>query len=128
MPAERPPPPGTGYRTTNQDTFVATVTALDRRTTSLLAADINADTIVFVSLWDEIELILQMDLSNRRHVTCADLDQLIERARDLDEDLCNKLIATQSFLARGGRSVLLAPPDYVSLEPGCCRGLFITNT
>ncbi len=96
-------------------------------TTSLLATEINADTIVFVSLWDEIELILQMDLSNRRHVTCLELDQLIERARDLDEDLCNKLIAAQSFLAHGGRSVLLAPPDYVSLEPGCCRGLFITN-
>lgn len=96
-------------------------------TTSLLATEINADTIVFVSLWDEVELILQMDLSNRRQVASSELTQLIERARDLDEDLCNKLIASQSFLAHGGRSVLIAPPGNVSLEPECCRGLFITN-
>jgi carbamate kinase len=96
-------------------------------TTSLLATEINADTVVFVSLWNEIQLILQMDLSSRRQVSRSGLDQLIERTRDLDEDLCNKLIASQSFLAHGGRSVLIVPPEQISLEPERCRGLLITN-
>jgi carbamate kinase len=96
-------------------------------TTSLLATEISAGTIVFVSLWDEVELILQMDLSRRRQVSGAELDQLMERTRDLDEDLYNKLAASQAFLAHGGRSVLIVPPGRVSLEPECCRGLFITR-
>jgi carbamate kinase len=96
-------------------------------TSSLLATEIKAETIVFVSLWDEIELILQMDLSRRRHVLRSALEQLIDRACELDEDLHNKLLASRSFLAHGGHSVLLAPPGQVSLEPDCCGGLLITN-
>lgn len=96
-------------------------------TTSLLATEINADTIVFVSLWNEIQLILQMDLSSRRQVSRSGLDQLIDRARDLDEDLYNKLLASRSFLEHGGQSVLIAPPGHLGVEPEGCRGLLITN-
>ena len=68
-------------------------------TTSLLATEINAESIIFVSLWDEIEHILQMDLtSRRRQIERSELNELMERARGLDEDLYNKLLASRSFL------------------------------
>ena len=111
------------------DNLVGADAVIDKaHTTSLLATEVNAESIIFVSLWDEVELILQMDLtSRRRQIARSELNEPMGRARDLDEGLYNKLLASQSFLDHGGQSVLIAPPGHLGSDPECCRGLLITN-
>jgi carbamate kinase len=93
-------------------------------TTGLLASEIEADAMIFVSVQERIERLLQHRLNATPvRVPLAEMDGLIEQVCDLDEDLYAKLIASRSFLQRGGKWVLLTPPNPIGQVPDGSGGV-----
>lgn len=95
-------------------------------TASLLAAEIGAEAILFVSWCEHLEQTLQISMNCKPHpLALEDLDRYIQLARDLDPDLANKLKAGRMFLERGGKSVLIAPAGKLEPRPQFEPGVFL---
>lgn len=87
-------------------------------TAALLAQEIGAETIVFVSPWERIERTFSESVING--LTCiplSTLNKLIEQRSDLGESIRAKLLASQLFLERGGQSVLIVSPEQLGAKP-----------
>jgi len=112
-----------------RDDLVGIEAVIDKAyTAALLATEIGAQVIIFVSTWDKIEQTLGTHLGDgSRRVLSSELGESIKRARDLDEGLYNKFIASQQFLQRGGQLVLIAPPGRFGADPQCSSGIHIVN-
>lgn len=95
-------------------------------TTSLLAKEINADVIFFVTSLEDLIGILGPDLNSQVCTfTLAELDDLIEKQVGLNDPLWHKLIASRAFLRSGGKLVVIIPPGELAKLPHVSYGAFL---
>jgi carbamate kinase len=93
-------------------------------TAGLLATEIAAETLLFVSATDRLGQLLGLTLSAGPQRVAADA-VTPDALADWEADLAHKLTAARQFLADGGRTVLLASAgqvaaalDLVLAQPG----------
>lgn len=110
---------GIPVRVDPQGQFVGVEAVIDKAyTAALLAHEIGAETIVFVSPWERIERTFSESVLNG--LTCIPLSalkELIAQRSDLAEAIRAKLLASQLFLERGGQSVLIVSPEQLGARP-----------
>jgi carbamate kinase len=121
---------GIPVRVEAQGNLVGVEAVVDKAyTASLLAHEIEADTIVFVSSWERIEGAL-----HRRgwengvpvRLSLHTLNMLIEQWPEMEEAVRNMLVASQQFLRRGGRSVLIVPPERIKPDVELSSGVYLS--
>lgn len=83
------------------------------QTATLLANEVEADTIVFVSQWEKIEKAFpQVDQGDCIQFTLTELNSFIEQTKDeLTDSMYLKLVASNNFLQAGGKSIWIIPPE-----------------
>jgi carbamate kinase len=87
-------------------------------TATLLAQEIGAEIVVFVSAWSVIERAFPN--STLDGVTClprSGLNEFLEHRTRLEPSLRTKLMASQQFFENGGQSVLLVSPEQLAARP-----------
>jgi carbamate kinase len=93
-------------------------------TSVLLAQEIGTDTIVFVSPWEKIINIFDLRIDDPlKQLNIAEFEMLIDAHKEMEDTMLHKLIASRNFLIDGGRSVLIIPPDQLSVVPEACSGI-----
>ena len=82
-------------------------------TATLLADEVKADTIVFVSQWDKIKQAFPQTVKEGfTRITAAELKEYIEKRKDeLTDSMYLKLLASRKYLAAPGKSIWIIPPD-----------------
>ena len=110
---------GIPVRADAQGQLIGVEAVIDKaHTSALLADEIGAETIIFVSPWERIERTFTGSVING--LIClpgSNLKTLIEQQPDLDESTRAKLVASQEFLQRGGQSVLIVSPEQLGAKP-----------
>jgi carbamate kinase len=97
-------------------------------TVKLLAKDMGACGIIFVTLSPSLDMLLRSWGSPLPiRITLDDIDEFLERYPELETDLGNKLSASRDYLSSGGDWVLLSPLSNLASEPGESDGLWITR-
>ena len=95
-------------------------------TAALLATELGAEALVFVSFRDRLAPLLRWcHLNARTYLPAHDVAEVTAAAQPLGDDLYHKLLAGQQFLARGGARVVFCPPDAISLAPSGIDGFVI---
>ncbi len=87
-------------------------------TAALLAKEVGADTIIFISPWERIERTFKG--STLEGITClplSTLTKLVEQSPDIASSIRAKLLASQEFLENGGQSVLIVSPEQLEARP-----------
>jgi carbamate kinase len=93
-------------------------------TAALLARELQAEGIIFVSVWDRMKELPGIDLSNRlTSLSLNNLQEVLGGDITLDDDSYHKLIAAREFLEAGGKWVLISPPDGVRPNLGESQGI-----
>jgi carbamate kinase len=93
-------------------------------TAVLLAKEIGTYTIVFVSPWEKIVSVFDLRIDNPlTQFNLGEFEKLIDSNKEMEDTMLHKLIASRNFLQDGGRSVLIIPPDQLSLVPEECSGI-----
>lgn len=82
-------------------------------TATLLADEVKADTIVFVSQWEKIRQAFPQTVKDGFiRFTLAELKEYIEQRKDeLTDSMHLKLLASRKFLASPGKSIWIIPPE-----------------
>ena len=81
-------------------------------TSTLLANEVGADTIVFVSQWGKIRQAFPQSVKGGfTRVTLTELNALIEQQGDLADSMYLKLVASSKYLQAGGKSIWIIPPE-----------------
>lgn len=82
-------------------------------TATLLASEIEADTIVFVSQWEKIAQAFPAVVKGEHvQLTFTELNEHIEQSRDeLSDSMYLKLLASSKYLQAGGRSIWIISPE-----------------
>lgn len=82
-------------------------------TAALLADEVEADTIVFVSHWEKIKHGFSQSVEDGFiQLTLTELCTLIEDQKDeLTDSMYLKLLASRKFLQAGGKSIWIIPPE-----------------
>ncbi len=82
-------------------------------TSALLANEVGADTIVFVSEWEKIRRGFPQSVEGGfTRLTLTELSALIEKQKDeLTDSMYLKLLASRKFLQAGGKSIWIIPPE-----------------
>lgn len=96
-------------------------------TATLLANEVGAETIVFVSQWEKIRQAFPQSVRNGfTRLTQSELDTLLEDQDDLTDSMYLKLAASSKFLQAGGKSVRIIPPEQLRtvLDQDC--GILLT--
>ena len=97
-------------------------------TAALLAREIHADKIVFVTTRERIESLFNFNNGAGFHqLSLSDLNALIKQTLNIKDTMRYKLIASQVYLRNGGKSVLFVSPDQLGEIPNPRVGLNITN-
>lgn len=86
-------------------------------TAALLAHEIGAPTLVFISSWETIEPVFQSSSDGLTCLPLSELQDLIKQRPDLGDSIRTKLIASCRFLQEGGQSVLLVSPEQLGARP-----------
>ena len=86
-------------------------------TAALLACEVGAPTLVFISPWETIERIFQGSSDGLTCLPLSALQDLIKQRPDLEDSIRTKLIASCRFLQGGGQSVLLVSPEQLGARP-----------
>lgn len=96
-------------------------------TSSLLAAQIQAEGMVFVSLQERVEEMLHRKLDKRPVLlSLASLDEALAKSNsELSDDLYSKLQASRWFIRKGGKWVTITAPGYVSAQPWESGGILV---
>ncbi len=80
-------------------------------TSTLLANEVDADTIVFVSQWEKIRQAFPQSVKDGfTRLTLTELNALIEQQGDLPDSMYLKLVASSKYLQAGGKSIWIIPP------------------
>lgn len=84
-------------------------------TSTLLASELGVDTIVFVSEWEKLrQAFPQIVKGGFTQFTLTELNEYIEeRKDDLTDSMYLKLVASSKFLAAGGKSIWIIPPEQI---------------
>jgi carbamate kinase len=97
-------------------------------TAQLLAEEVGADAIVFVTVQSALEALLHRSLNHApTHLSLDELDGYIDKNQEIEENLRSKLDAGRRFLrSRGGR-VLFSAPGFLREEIKESGGLLVTR-
>lgn len=119
---------GTPVNMDGKGNMVGVEAVVDKALTAgLLASELKADSMVFLSVWGKVEQTLQLNLSGSQHrIRFGELDRMIEQTQGVNEDLYIKLSSSQKFLQQGGQRVLIAPPEQVGKTLEDSGGLLLT--
>ncbi len=97
-------------------------------TTHLLAREIQAEVIIFVTPLEELIGVLGPDIARQvRTIDPTSLDVLIEEQIAVDDPLRHKLIAGRAFLRSGGKLVAILPPGELEKLPQVNYGIFLED-
>jgi carbamate kinase len=97
-------------------------------TTALLAREIQAEAIIFVTPLEHLVGILGPDpFTQVRMLDQATLEILIEERTALDDPIRHKLIAGRTFLRSGGKLVMIVPPNELGNIPRLGYGIYLDN-
>jgi carbamate kinase len=82
-------------------------------TAILLADEVEADTIVFVSQWEKIRQAFPQTVKDDFiRLSLTELKKYIEQRKDeLADSMYLKLVASRKYLLAGGKSIWIVPPD-----------------
>ncbi len=87
-------------------------------TAALLAKEIGADTIIFISPWEKIERTFKgITLEGLTCLPLSALTRLVEQHPNIAGSIRAKLLASQKFLQGGGQSVLIVSPEQLEAGP-----------
>ena len=96
-------------------------------TSTLLANEVGADTIIFVSQWEKIRQAFPQSMRDGfTRLTLTELNVLLEEQDDLTDSMYLKLAASSKFLQAGGKSVRIIPSEQLRgvLDQDC--GILLT--
>jgi carbamate kinase len=97
-------------------------------TAALLATELGAETLVFISQRDRLAPLLAWCQSPAHpYQPIHAIAEFAAAAEQLGDDLYTKLLAGQQFLDHGGTHVVFCPPDAVSLTPAETDGFVIAQ-
>jgi carbamate kinase len=97
-------------------------------TTGLLARELQAEGILFVSVWDRLKQLPGIKSSGELTVlSLSELQTILNRASEFDDDSYHKLIAARVFLEGGGKWVHFAPPEGVRASLEFTQGILLQN-
>jgi carbamate kinase len=97
-------------------------------TTVLLAREIQAEAIVFVTPLEDLVGVLGTDSSTQvRLLDPVTLETLIKERIALDDPLRHKLVAGRTFLRSGGKLVMIVPPNELGKLPRVDYGIYLDN-
>ena len=97
-------------------------------TTAMLAREIQAEAIIFVTPLEHLVGVLGPDTATQvRMIDPATLEILIEEKIALDDPLRHKLVAGRTFLRSGGKLVVIVPPGELGKLPQVGYGIFLDN-
>jgi carbamate kinase len=95
-------------------------------TTGLLARELQADGIIFVSVWDRLRHLPGVDSSDSlTTLSFGQLQSILNRATEIDEDNYHKFIAAKQFLESGGRWVYFGPPEGIHAGLEFSQGILL---
>ncbi len=98
-------------------------------TAALLATELEAETLIFVSQRDRLAPLLNWcQSSGHPYQPVHAVAEFSGAAEALGDDLYTKVLAGQQFLEHGGARVVFCPPDAVSLLPSETDGFVIART
>ncbi|PIE80402.1 MAG: carbamate kinase [Chloroflexi bacterium] len=82
-------------------------------TATLLAKEVEADRVIFVSQWEKIITALPQAVKGKfTQLTLTELKEFIEqRKNELTDSMYLKLVASCKFLATPGKSICILPPE-----------------
>jgi carbamate kinase len=97
-------------------------------TATLLAREIQADLIIFVSHQTDLAQTFKVDPTSGLHpFKLMALNELLGSREELIDTMRHKLIAGQNYLLHGGKTVLLVPPDHLAPDPESSHGIRLTS-
>jgi len=84
-------------------------------TATMLADELDADTVIFVSQWEKIQQAFpQISKDEFVQFTSTELKEFIEiRKGELSNSMYLKLVASSRYLSTGRRSIWIVPPEHV---------------
>lgn len=91
-------------------------------TSTLLANEVGADTIIFVSQWEKIRQAFPQSVKDGfTRLTLTELKALIAEQGDLTDSMYLKLVASSKYLQAGGKAIWIIPPEQLGavLEKDC---------
>ncbi len=96
-----------------QGNLIGVEAVVNKSHTSILLADeVGADTIVFVSQWEKIRQAFPQSIKDGfTRLTLTELNALIEEQDDLTDSMYLKLVASSKFLQAGGKSIWIIPSE-----------------
>jgi carbamate kinase len=120
---------GVAVRKDDECGFVGIDAVVDKAcTAALLAKQIDADKIIFVTTRERIESLHNFNNGiDFHHLSLLDLNALIEQELNIKDTMRYKLIASQGYLRDGGKSVLFVSHDQLGEIPNPSVGLEISN-
>jgi len=91
-------------------------------TSTLLANEVGAGTIVFVSQWEKIRRAFPQSAKDGfTRLTLTELNSLINEQGDLTDSMYLKLVASSKYLQAGGKAIWIIPPEQLGtvLDQDC---------
>jgi carbamate kinase len=91
-------------------------------TSTLLASEVGAEVIIFVSQWEKIrQAFPQSARDGFTRLTLSELQALIAEQGDLTDSMYLKLVASSKYLQAGGKAIWIIPPEQLDavLEKDC---------
>ncbi len=91
-------------------------------TSTLLASEVGASIIVFVSQWGKIRHAFPQSAKDGfTRLTLTELNRLIEEQGDLTDSMYLKLVASSKYLQAGGKAIWIIPPEQLDavLDQDC---------
>jgi len=84
-------------------------------TATMLADELDVDTIIFVSQWEKIQQAFPyISKDDFTQLTATELRKFIEARKDtLSNSMYLKLVASSKYLSNGKRSIWIIPPEHI---------------
>jgi carbamate kinase len=95
-------------------------------TTGLIARELQAEGMIFVTVWDRLKRVTQEESPGDLMVmSLAGLQEILDRAPEIDEDIYHKFVAARLFLENGGKWVHFCPPNALPADLKFTQGILL---